>query len=262
LRTSAWWTTKRRYDVLKRRGLDYSHLTLNGCPCCGDDLEEDDEISHILLDCGCWNAPRKRYLNPLLSILKNEIVNKGKGALAPQHNRLEIVMRLLGGHFTSPRESNILKENNNCVERNTGVLELFARGWGGHPEYYTPGLGTHGYVPVAVFLAKVMPKHKACLFPAGKGNTDPVAYKTTSEEESPMVTKGAVSNAVSYDSWVEDGDEYLYRRPKNQELLQPVEQVELQVEAQKSMTDRCSSRARRTHALYFSDDSTDEGTDF
>jgi hypothetical protein len=257
IRTGAWWTTKRRYDVLRRKGLDYSHLKQNTCPACGEEFEEGiSEGEHIILDCPAWDGPRKKYLGRTLAFLYNEVFIENNGSLDVAFGRIECLVRLLGGSFKYGRPEGIGPNSN--LDARTGALDLYSESWGGRPDLPNPGSGTYGFVPVAKFLALTMPSHKALLFPVGKGNTDPVAYKTTSEEETPM-RPGNMCHVASFDSCVEDGDENLYRRKsdKRKESLEP----STQVKARKGRT------ANRQHAAALNLSSEESsgsegGTDF
>lgn len=124
------------------------------------------------------------------------------------------------------------------VDPKLSVLNDLMMGWGGMGEYQTYGLGAHGYIPVAKFLAAVMPGHKTRLFPEGGRSRDRTAYGTTTEEESPVKS----GHCVSVPEAVEDGGERYYQRsrtPFEDDLFHQT----LQAEALRGMA--CA----RTHAV-------------
>lgn len=188
LRIGAWWTTKRRTDVLRSRGEDVPNANI--CPCCGAQFYDEPEFCHILLTCKSWEDERKSTINPLISYLKREVAS-GNGRLNVEHRRLEIAVLMLGGSIRRKDHIPMYKSNRPAGTdvRNDApdTLDAFACGWGGEGEIHIPGLNAHGFAPVAKFLALVMPRHKAKLFPPqGESNTDLVAYDTTAGEESPV----------------------------------------------------------------------------
>jgi len=258
IRTGAWWTTKRRYDVLRRKGQDNSHLKPNNCPACDTWLADEgiSEIEHIVLDCPAWDDLREKYLGRTAYFILREVYSKGNGALDVPFRGNESLARILGGSFNDDLPMGTTP--NTHTDRRTGALDWYCASWGGNPDLPNPGSGTYGFVPVAKFLALTMPKHKALLFPVGKGTTDPVAYKTTSEEETPRKPAN-MCHIVSLDSCVEDGDENLYRR-KTMELKESLG-LSTQVKALSGRT------AKRQHAAVLnlsSDESSSSkgGTDF
>ena len=118
-------------------------------------------------------------------------VAKGNGRLDNEHKRLEIAVLMLGGSIRKKDHIPMYKSNRPAGTdvRNDApdTLDAFACGWGGEGENHIPGLNAHGFTLVAKFLALIMPRHKAQLFPPqGEINTDLVAYDTTAGEESPV----------------------------------------------------------------------------
>lgn len=182
IRTSAWWDTNRRWDYLSKAGRDIAYIDRNICPCCKENFD-DFELAHILLDCPDWNTERALWLQGPIDLLKNELDYLGNGVLTQEHARKELVYRLLGGYMTDGARVGL---DVNKVSGNTSTLDLWAWGWGAHEEFKCPGFSVHGYVPVAKFLAAVMPRHKAHLFLDGRRVRDPLAYNTSSGDESPI----------------------------------------------------------------------------
>lgn len=181
VRTSAWWDTNRRLNYLTTAKRLHYHLTKDTCPCCNS-LFDDSELEHIFLDCPEWEAERNLWLKAPIDLLSEELFVKGTGMLIETHARRELVWRLLGGRINDgTRIGPEIKDFNEV-----SALSLWAWGWGGHEEFRCPGFSVHGYVPVAKFLAAVMPRHKAHLFPDGKRERDSLAYGTTSGEDSPI----------------------------------------------------------------------------
>jgi exonuclease III len=249
LRTKSWWTTKRRYETLKRKGGDLSYLKPRECPCCERELNEPED-THILMKCPRWKEQRETYLGKILKFLRAEIRKHHNGALELSMADDEITMRLLGGEFIKGRM--FLEEYpNSQSDPNTEALDLFSRGWGGRQDYVCSGLAAHGYVFVASFLAKVMPLHKAYLFPTEEDNTNRIAYKTTSEEESPMKRRN-MQLVVKRPGHIGESP-CLDRQPQRGANL------DFQAEARESMAHKLSTRRRKPHALDLS--STSEGDD-
>ena len=210
LRTSAWWTSKRRRDFLKAQGEDTSHLPEETCPICKQvlDVDQELEVTHILLDCPMWNKERKQWLQPHINFMK-DIISKGKGRSSPHHEYMikgEIVTELLGGRFDVRLNKGMIdgtfeewNEGNNPAE----ALLLYEKGWGGQNEYYAPHMSMHSYVPVAMFLAAVMPKHKACLFKEeGRKHSSRYAKNTNNVEQFNCGWR-----TEGYDDDLHDGDE-------------------------------------------------------
>lgn len=205
IRTGGWWTTKRRFDVLKLRG--NNHLQDTVCPCCGDEFRTNEaEIIHILLDCRKWDKERNLLLRPIIHAFLDTDSWVNHGRLAPADWRLETAMRLLGASFFTSDHMPLYKDSPDDSRRGDfGIhdqvddvrkddielqgapspLDRYAIGWGGSGEVHLPGLGAHGYTCVASFLAQIMPRHKAELFPNGN-ESHPTAYQTTECEESPV----------------------------------------------------------------------------
>lgn len=220
MRTSAWWSSRRRRDYLRHSEQDLSHLPLGKCPLCKNTLPEM-EIQHILLDCPSWNKERNLWLQPLISLYEKQIVDGGHGALDANFAQEEITHRLLGGWFVEKEKGHYTLNH----DPKLSVLTDLAKGWGGMGEYQTYGLGAHGYIPVAKFLAAVMPRHKARLFPSGGRPRDNVAYGTTTEEESPVKS----SDHITVPDAVEDGGDFYYQRsrtPFDNELAHETLQAE------------------------------------
>lgn len=171
LRTGGWWTTKRRYDIAKHQegGTD---LLPDRCPCCKEPFGRDEEFVHILLACPTWAEERRIYLHSMIRFFYGTLTNlEETKVLDMKFFRDEIVARLLGGcPLRSDHIPRYVKENRDEMWGAYGhgipsPLDRFAAGWGGEGEIALPGLNAHGYVPVAKFLARVMPRHKAALFP-------------------------------------------------------------------------------------------------
>jgi len=176
LRTGGWWTTKRRYNIARHQegGTD---LLPDRCPCCEQAFGRDEEFVHILLVCPTWAEERQIYLHSLIRFFYSTQVNfEEVRVLDLSFSRLEIAVRLLGGcMLRSDYIPLYVKENREELWGNHNVgtpspLDRFAAGWGGEGEIALPGLNAHGYVAVAKFLARVMPRHKAALFPLSKKN--------------------------------------------------------------------------------------------
>jgi hypothetical protein len=195
VRTSAWWDTNRRWDYLSKTNKDYSHIVRGRCPCCHKSFG-DMELAHILLYCPCFHSARQRWLKEPIDLLQGEL-EQGLGTLTIEHSTKELVYRLLGGYIDDSSRHGA----DTNKEAETSVLTLWAKGWGAHEEFKCPGFSIHGYVPVAKFLAAVMPKHKALLFPSGKRIRDSLAYDTSSGEDSPTkVTQVRAPSCESIDS--------------------------------------------------------------
>jgi hypothetical protein len=135
----------------------------------------------------------------------------------------EMTSRILGGSLNKAMtedEHPNLEEWVGWERRTTGALQLFSKGWGGEPEYYTPGFTTHLYIPVAMFLSRVMPKHKTRLFSNGKGHTDALAYTRLSREETRMNRcKQWVNSLVDWRQ--HDGGEYALRSTEERTAIPP-----------------------------------------
>lgn len=232
IRTSAWWTSKRRRDFLRATGGNYDHLPENMCPICKNHFDEDKyEIHHILFDCPIWKKEREQWLKPHIDLLSS-IVKRGRGRAPPRFELLveaEITAAILGGSFnveeyTSGHLADFpdWEGGQNPAE----ALLLFERGWGGRNEYYSPHMPVHSYVPVARFLGSVMPKHKARLFSeeGEKGTT--IRYPdTTDEVESHNRCRRWVNELEDEDN-LHDGDEdglqreSLHYEPSRREFYQ------------------------------------------
>jgi len=176
LRTGGWWTTKRRYDVARRQEGGTTILP-DRCPCCAQPFGVDPEFVHILLVCPTWAEERQNYLHGLILFFYSPDADFEKArVLDLSHFKLEIAVRLLGGcMLRSDHIPLYVKENREEIwgaygKGTPSPLDRFAAGWGGEGEVALPGLNAHGYIPVAKFLARVMPRHKAALFP--QANTD------------------------------------------------------------------------------------------
>jgi hypothetical protein len=217
IRTSAWWTSRRRRDFLKNTGKDHSHLLEDTCPCCSETFEDTRyEIHHILHDCPMWENEHKQWLAPLVNTLKG-VMDQGQGRSCPErpeYAEAEITACLLGGSFNTEGFEEISPGGEYPNWRNgdppTGTLRLFEKGWGGQSEYYAPGFSTHLYIPVAMFLSKVMPKHKARLFLTGKANTDPLVYARLSTEET-VENRCKRWVSAQHDWTLDDGEEFALR---------------------------------------------------
>ena len=134
-----------------------------------------------------WWRERRSLLAESISLLTNTIHENGEGVLGKRNWRLEVAVRLIGGAMTGSDTLCACDENEQIDdEGNTPVLNLFATHWGGIGESHLPGLQAHGFVVVANFLALIMPRHKAALFPEGAETADRIAYATTEGEESPV----------------------------------------------------------------------------
>ncbi|KAF9229991.1 hypothetical protein BU15DRAFT_69581 [Melanogaster broomeanus] len=265
IRTSAWWTSRRRRDFLKNTGGDYSHLLEDTCPCCGEEFKDNRyEIHHILYDCPMWNTERKQWLTPLVNILKG-VINRGQGRSHPTEPELaeaEMTACILGGSFDPDArdEIDISGIFINWGNRGpiAGALQLFEKGWGGQSEYYTPGFSTHLYIPVAKFLSKVMPKHKARLFLTGKANTDPIAYARLSTAET--AENRCKRWASTQHQWtLDDGGEHSLRvEPTFTNLTPPgVYQANVPVWDRALFLEDASERSESTEKRSFHETGTD-----
>jgi exonuclease III len=211
VRTNAWWTTRRRYEVLKNRGQP-NHLKPNVCPCCKERFLDDDlEMNHILLDCENWSDERRRLLGNTIKFLKYNVTEAQHGRLDERHWRTEISARMLGAMILKSDLASDFKADNSIWTAGPGeegptALDMYANAWGGAGESHLPGLDAHGYIVVAKFLAQVMPNHKAALFPNQQDTTDAVMYETTTWEESPV--KRTVRPPLLTPSDIEDGHEF------------------------------------------------------
>jgi exonuclease III len=191
LRTGGWWTTKRRFDVLKVRG--NNHLTSGTkCPCCGNEFAPNmPEFAHILLDCRMWETERNLHLRPTILAFLDSAAWAGHGVLNSADWKLEAAVRLLGGcifdndYLPLYKTADMATVMDPSAQGTPSLLDYYAVGWGGNGEVHLPGLNAHGYTSVAKFLALVMPRHKAKLFPNGS-TADPKAYQTTECEDSPV----------------------------------------------------------------------------
>lgn len=229
VRTSAWWDTNKRWDYLTKVSRDHNHIERGRCPCCLESFDEQ-ELAHLLLECPCFNSQRKRWLEKPIELLWNEL-DEERGTLKSEFSRQELVYRLLGGYL----DDGTRQGSNLNVEKETSVLSLWAWGWGSNEEYKCPGFSVHGYVPVAKYLAAVMPKHKALLFPDGKRKRDSLAYDTTSGEDSPIkVPRSWTPSSGS------EGDGML---PVYTERLDGPEPTNNQAEASRSMARRIGKHA-------------------
>jgi len=133
------------------------------------------------LECPCFNSDRQRWLKEPITLLRDEL-DQGLGTLTIEHSTKELTYRLLGGFLDDGTRQGPTVN----TQSETSVLSLWAKGWGAYEEFKCPGFSIHGYVPVAKFLAAVMPKHKALLFPTGKRIRDALTYDTSSGEDSPI----------------------------------------------------------------------------
>jgi hypothetical protein len=229
VRTSAWWDTNRCWDYLTNVNRDHSHIERNRCPCCFDHFDEM-ELTHLLLDCPCFNSQRQRWLREPIALLWKEL-EEGRVTLKPEHSVKELVYRLLGGCLDDGTRQGLSVN----VEKETSVLSLWAWGWGGHEEFKCPGFSVHGYVPVAKYLAAVMPKHKALLFPDGKRKRDSLAYDSMSGEDSSVKVPR---------SWTpESGSDEEGALPTIAERLTWPKKLKHQVEALRSMARRVGKHA-------------------
>lgn len=265
MRTNAWWTTKRRYEVLKSKGLP-NHLKPDECPCCKKKFKDGDpELNHVLLDCEKWVDERRRLLGDTIRFLRTHVSGKKMGMLDEEHWRTEVSARMLGAMVRKTdlvpgfkKEGSIQVEG--TQEEEPTVLDLYANAWGGTGESHLPGLDAHGYVVVAKFLAQVMPNHKAALFPEQGGTTDAVMYETTAGEESPV--KRTVQPPLPVLSDVEDGHEF---GPMGRHMAKEHEAGlnASQADAPRGMAlERIHARAEREKARGILTDTTEGSSDF
>lgn len=214
LRTGGWWTTKRRHGALVSKGIE-TELDPRLCPCCNKLLraEDEPELCHIILDCEEWNKQRKALLEPILKLIWMRVTHPER-RMATSKTRLEVVIRALGGDITS--SDTVLAYQNATTEQenipDATVLDLFAKGWGGEPGSYTPGLNAHAYTVMARYLQYVMPKHKAILFRKDEetaGLPRRLEYEPSENEESPIrgLPRGKPTNDDDMGSvWGGDSD--------------------------------------------------------
>lgn len=187
--TSAWWTSKRRHDFLKAAGEDYSHLPEEQYALCKNNFENNTlKIHHILFHCPIWKKERKQWLCSQLNLLQ-DIMAQGRGHTPPADPQLmegEITATLLGGGFYMDGYDDGIytafpdwQGSKNPAQ----AFILYEKEWGGQNEYYTPHMTMHSYVPVAMYLAAVMPKHKACLFRERRGMEHTIRYTSLPAEK-------------------------------------------------------------------------------
>jgi len=187
LRTNAWWTTKRKSDMQRSRGQVI--INENECPCCKMKFRNEPEFCHILLDCNKWKWARDNTIKPLIDYLYR--ITSENARLDLGSRRLEIAVLLLGATIDKEDQLPIHKLNDNLdsIDNTPDPLTAFTCAWGGNGEIHLPGLNAHSFTLVAKFLALVMPRHKATLFPPeeteGKSLLRAV-YETTTWEESPV----------------------------------------------------------------------------
>ncbi|KAI5980561.1 hypothetical protein EDD15DRAFT_2382239 [Pisolithus albus] len=224
LRTSSWWTTQRRRDFLKNTGKNFEHLPEGACMFCGE--ETRSEINHMLLHCPEWNQERRKWLQPLLNVIEDP-VRAGQGRTPPEtvvsnFHDSEISTLLLGGSFHSWGFDDFLvteyvperEIRKHYTKEPAPSIRLFERGWGGRPECYLHGHSTHVFVPVAMFLAEIMPKHKEKLFYGEQASRNPLRYPRLTGQETRM-NRGTMWNGQRRYDWdLEDGDELALNRAR------------------------------------------------
>ena len=180
VRIGAWWSTKRRIDTLRAMERPIGDLQEGLCPLCGcDEVDPYNEEVHIIVRCPAFQSERDEWLQGHIDFLEEPIIPNpviGEDALTWKDE--QVARHLLGGC----RDDDL----NDMREPAADVLRLWHSGWGRDPAEFVPGHTVHGYVPIARFLAAVMPRHKATLFPDGGRERDLQTYDSMSEEDSPM----------------------------------------------------------------------------
>ena len=180
IRIGAWWSTKRRVDTLNAMERPTGDLRIGLCPLCGDEeVDPLNEEVHIIVRCPAFQRERNEWIQDHIDFFESPTIpNPVMGDDALTSRDIEIARHLLGGC----REDHLQGMRAPAAD----VLRLWHSGWGRDPAEFVPGHMVHGYVPIAKFLAAVMPRHRATLFPGGGRERDLLTYDSASEEDSPM----------------------------------------------------------------------------
>jgi hypothetical protein len=151
-RTNSTWTRSRLWGYLQRdKGDDFlsnfpkseSYL----CVACKRNIKGVDERWHVLIDCTKYNTCRDQFLGPYMNTSRQaaEVLKEtGKPCFAQVVETMGILF--LGGY--------------------AGETDMqFVKAYGHNPEVVLEcRLHTYGFVPVALFLAKIMSDHVDRIF--------------------------------------------------------------------------------------------------
>jgi hypothetical protein len=143
-RTNSTWTKKRLRGYLNRKDNDSSIPVESSyqCASCKEDIRHTDEKWHVLVTCKKYKTQREKILGMFMPAARQAAIELMK-IEEPIYSQMEANMGILfiGGF--------------------SGVSEWhFTKAFGHNPKVVLNNQSyTHGFVPVAMFLARVMTSH-------------------------------------------------------------------------------------------------------
>lgn len=151
LRCSSVWSRRARWDMALHRpdvDLPFPLADKEKCPKCNDLLQAAErEDLHVLVACQGYQLERKKLLGRYMPGLRDE----AQRLLATRRNKSDCLVNLAGGLLLGG-----FKGSSRC---------RFTAAFGHDPKVVLEsGEYSYGYIPVALFLAQVMPIHMGVLF--------------------------------------------------------------------------------------------------
>ncbi len=178
LRTNGWWSNERRLDYLEAQKIPHPHLERGICPLCKQSYGEQ-ELYHVFFECRKLDEERAEI---------NDLLAFNLTFRLPQDHCVPI---LLGGSLSRWPDEWDVNENINLDSGRIDARDLYSLGWSGRLNYVTEGFGENHYAALARFLGKAMPRYmeKVVLKTRKLDSTEPLAYETTTDEDSPRKKK-------------------------------------------------------------------------